>query len=73
MTDLTKEFTWGRIVKDHAVGPYTIREFHPRKMRAGILREVDETVTHFHGYAYGSDMNESWESYDAALAGLRAR
>ncbi len=73
-SDLLEKFNWGRVVKDHTIGPYTIREFHPRK-RQGVelISEVDETVTWFQGYIDGRDTHESWQSLEDAMVGLVVR
>jgi len=55
-----KDFPWGRIVEDHEIGPYMVREY--------VDRLHGKTL--FHGYIDGQDKAESWPSLDAALAGL---
>ncbi|WP_028955934.1 hypothetical protein [Sulfitobacter sp. 20_GPM-1509m] len=73
MTDIERpnDFAWGRVIEDHTVGPYTIREFHPRKVQgAAILREIDTERTEFHGYIDGKTTGESWPTLEDAMAGL---
>lgn len=74
MADLTEGFPWGKIVIDHLVGPYIIREYHPHKRSgATVLREIDEAITQFHGYIDGKDTHESWNTLEDAMAGLIVR
>lgn len=74
MADLTERFPWGLIVKDHKIGPYTIREFHPHKRQGSqVTRDIDEYVTEFHGYIDGKDTHESWSTLEEAMAGLIVR
>lgn len=74
MADLNATFPWGQIVKDHEIGHYTIREYHPRQRKGGeVLRQIDQTVTQFHGYINGKDVHESWNSLEDAMAGLIVR
>ncbi|EPX83875.1 hypothetical protein [Salipiger mucosus] len=66
------KFPWGRVIEDHEIGPYTIREYHPRKEteHGQMLREIDTDKAMFHGYVDGTDVCQSWASLDAALAGV---
>jgi len=65
------EFSWGVVVRDYEVGPYTIREFHPLKREGSRLTdEADFGVRNYHGYIDGKSGSESWETLDEALAGL---
>jgi hypothetical protein len=66
------KFPWGRVIEDETVGPYMVRSYHPTKSNGG-RREVDESVTLYHGYINGKDCSESWASIDEALAGLIVR
>lgn len=74
MSDLRDKFHWGRIVKDHAIGTYVIREYHPH-LRDGktVTREIDTSTTEFHGYIDGKDTHESWATLEDAMAGLIVR
>jgi hypothetical protein len=74
MSNLNEKFPWGLIVKDHEIGPYTIREYHPGK-REGVevLKMPDMDVTQFHGYIDGKDTHESWNSLEDAMVGLIVR
>jgi hypothetical protein len=74
MADLNENFPWGLVVKDHAIGPYVIREYHPRKRRGSeVLRTIDETATEFHGYIDGKDTHEGWATLEDAMVGLIVR
>lgn len=68
------EFTWGKVIQDFSIYPYTIRAFHPRKVKGSSLTdEIDLETTHYHGYVSGEDVCESWATIDEALAGLIVR
>ena len=74
MSDLSQTFHWGHVVKEYDIGPYTIREFHPR-VREGnrVLAAIDPTKTEFYGYIDGKDTHESWPKLEDAMAGLIVR
>ena len=69
------KYPWGRIVRIHYVGEYQIIESKPWK-RDGctvLSNQVDEFADHeFHPYLNETDAHESYESLDAALAGIIA-
>lgn len=74
MADLNEKFPWGRIIKDHDIGIYTIREYHPRQRRGvEVLPSIDETETQYHGYIDGKDTHESWVTLEDAMVGLIVR
>ncbi len=74
MSDLHEKFNWGQVVKDHVIGPYTIREYHPRKRQGkNVLPEIDGTAVEFHGYIDGQDTHESWASLEDAVVGMIVR
>lgn len=71
---MEEKFTWGRVVKDHHIGPYMIREYHPRKVKdVELTREIDESKVCFHGYIDGKSVGETWESLEDAMVGLIVR
>lgn len=74
MSDLYDRFPWGEVIADHAIGPYTIREFHPfeRREKGSIGPGVDKSKAHFHGYVNGADACCTWLTLDEALAGCIA-
>jgi len=56
---ITKEYTWGEVIKVHCIGEYQIVE---------AIRERGGE-THFHGYINYRDTNTSYSSLDSALVG----
>jgi len=65
------DFSWGRVIGDHKVGPYTIRAYHPRI--TGNSAGCNAGVTEYHGYIDNKSVGESWTTLDDALAGLIVR
>ena len=61
----------GSVIAEHKIGPYEVWEYHPRKSKGSVVtREIDFDTTQFHGLIDGKDTGTSWESLDAALAGM---
>jgi hypothetical protein len=63
------EFTWGKVVKTHQIGEYTIIEFHPKQYRRGVFKGEYAWHTEYHPYIGKNDTNRSFESLDMALIG----
>lgn len=69
-----KNFSWGKVVDRHSIGPYELIEYHPRVVEGSrVTNRIDETKTEFHGIIDGCDVHESWKTLDEALAGLIVR
>jgi len=74
-TDLSKitfgydsNFTWGRAMRRHDIGEYTIIEYHPHLYKNHTSTgEIDSTTTMFSCYIDNRHMGRSAESLDAAL------
>lgn len=67
-------FTWGQIIKIQEIGEYSIVEFYPWvtdgcTVKTGVpnFKKVC-----FHGWVNEHDCSQSWESLDAAIAGVIA-
>lgn len=60
MSDLSKRFPWGRVIEDHAIGRFTIREYHNK----------NSDFVLFHGFVDGKDAHESWLTIEDAIVGL---
>jgi len=78
-TDLWKlkkgvSFTWGGIIKIHAIGIYSVVEFHPRKVtRKGMVtNQLEYRRKQYHSYVYQKDTHTSYNSLEAAMAGCIA-
>ena len=68
------KFPWGLVIKDHEIGPYTIREYHPRKVEGVVVKnEINRDVVQYHGYIDGKDTHESWSTLEDAMAGMIVR
>jgi hypothetical protein len=66
-----QNYSFGSVFAEHKIGPYEVWEYHPRKRDGSfVTREIDFETTHYHGLIDGKDTSTSWESLDAALAGM---
>jgi len=67
----TGEFTWGKLVAWHEIGPYTLLEYHPHKFKdnRAIHNEYTDEVS-FHGWIDGKDIHESWPTLETGIIGL---
>lgn len=67
-------FAWGDIVKIHAIGEYSVAEFHPWEVKSsGVLTgcaAIDETQ--YYGWIGDHAAHQSWASMDAAIVGCIA-
>jgi hypothetical protein len=65
-------FTWGRVMDFYEIGNYTILKFHPWISEDGVIKtgKPDTQEISYHGWIDGEDSHHSFDSLDAALAGL---
>lgn len=68
-------FTWGEVITIERIGVYTIVEYYPWQVEGASVHtgEPNRDERSYFGYIDGKSTSQSWESLDAALAGLIAR
>jgi hypothetical protein len=66
-----QNYPFGSVIAEHKIGPYEIWEFHPRISEGvRVTNKIDFDTTHFAGRIDGRDTGATWDSLDAALAGM---
>ena len=72
MVDLSR-FPWGEVRQVHSIGDIEVVEFYGRQYEDGQTSpDVDRSVSLFHPYLNGEDLNQSYDTLDGAVVGAIA-
>lgn len=71
LTELRKDksnFTWGKLIKLHEIGDYTIGEYHPRITKGcELTHKINYDEKEYHCWINDEDINISADTLDNAL------